>query len=224
MKVSAIVSAYYAENYLDKRLQNLLYQKPGIEIIVVCQSGSEEEQIAKGYADLIIRIPTPDIPPLYKAWNIAIKASNCDYITNANCDDHIYSGSYDEMAGILDNHPEIALVYGDNNIHNGNANIYKARPAADFQVLQKFCIIGPMPMWRKSLHEKYGYFDESYQICGDYEFWLRIAAGGEKFRHIPRSVGLYMKRAESLEHRNPDLAQAEKLAIQEKYRSIAIPH
>lgn len=31
-----------------------------------------------------------------------------------------------------------------------------------------------MPIWRKDLH-KYGYFDENtYGVCADYEFWLRI--------------------------------------------------
>jgi hypothetical protein len=52
------------------------------------------------------------------------------------------------------------------------------------------CFIGPHPMWRRSLHQKYGYFDGTYESAGDYEFWLRISHG-EKLLHVPLVLGLY---------------------------------
>jgi hypothetical protein len=220
MTVSAIVSAYYAKDFIRARLDNLMYQVPRPEVIVVAQLGSLEAEIAKTYD--IMWILTPDIPTIYAAWNMAIKASNCDYITNANCDDHIYSGSYAEMAKVLNDDQSIGLVYGNENQTDGKTNILKQRPQGDFGLLTKMCFVGPMPMWRKSLHDKFGYFNESFRVCGDYEFWLRIAANGVKLHHIPRALGLYLNRPNSAEHRQRIVATSEKEFLQRTYSGIKV--
>jgi GT2 family glycosyltransferase len=219
-KVSAIVSAYYAKDFIRARLDNLMQQKPCPEIIVVAQSGSVEASIAKEYD--ITWILTPDIPTIYAAWNMAIKASNCDYITNANCDDITIQHAYTYMAYILDNHPDISLVYGDEYQDSRRESMQKIRPQGDFELLKKQCFVGPMPMWRKSLHDRFGYFSELYKVCGDYEFWLRIAAYGTKLVHLDGALGIYRNRPESAEHRQPAIAQSEKLFIQNLYKNMKI--
>ena len=218
MNVTAIVSAYYAEKYLKSRLDNLMYQKPRPEVVVVCQKGSMEEAIARTYD--VTWILTKDIPTIYAAWNMAIKAANCDYITNANCDDHIYQDSYAAMSKVLNDNPDIDVVYGDENQFNGEVNMLKQRPQGDFNLLKRQCFVGPMPMWRKSLHDRFGYFSEKFRVCGDYEFWLRIGMHGAKFHHLKQVVGLYLKRANSAEHRDPIVMLAEDDYLKCLYRGI----
>ena len=48
-----------------------------------------------------------------------------------------------------------------------------------------------MPLWRKSLHEKNGYFNEKYTSAGDLEFWLRCIRNGSTFKRIPEILGTY---------------------------------
>jgi glycosyltransferase involved in cell wall biosynthesis len=220
MTVSAIISAYYAKDLIRARLDNLMYQIPRPEIVVVAQHSSIEAAIAKTYPVKLIQ--TADIPTIYVAWNMAIIESTGEYITNANCDDHIYSGSYAEMAKVLNDNPDIGLVYGDENQTDGKTNRLKQRPQGDFSLLTKMCFVGPMPMWRKSLHDKFGYFNERFKVCGDYEFWLRIAVNGTKFHHIPRTLGLYLNRPNSAEHRQRTVAIAEKEFLQRTYSGIKV--
>ena len=40
--------------------------------------------------------------------------------------------------------------------------------------LGKFFFDGAFIMWRKSIHEKIGYFDEQFMISGDQNFWYRL--------------------------------------------------
>ena len=47
------------------------------------------------------------------------------------------------------------------------------------------------PMWRKTLHEKYGLFDSKYKSAGDWEFFLRSTFGGSKFKKMSAAYGLY---------------------------------
>ena len=47
------------------------------------------------------------------------------------------------------------------------------------------------PMWRKSIHEDHGLFNEEYKSAGDWDMWLRAASKGSKFKKIPGILGLY---------------------------------
>ena len=48
-----------------------------------------------------------------------------------------------------------------------------------------------MPLWKKSLHDRYGYFDEKYLTAADGDLWLRCAVAGCKISMINHPVGLY---------------------------------
>ena len=46
-------------------------------------------------------------------------------------------------------------------------------------------------MWRKSLHDKNGYFNDAYKSAGDWDFWLKCAFEGSKFVKHPEVLGVY---------------------------------
>lgn len=217
MTVTAIVSAYYAKEFIRSRLDNLMMQDPRPEVIVVAQTDSIEWAIASTYPVRLIK--TPHVPTIYSAWNMAIKEATGEYITNANCDDHTFQGTYSIMARILNDDSGIALVYGDEILIDENRlwDRIKVRQECNFEILKSKCVVGPFPMWRKSLHDKYGYFDEKLKVCGDYEFWLRIARAGERLHHIQQFLGMYHKRADSAEHRDIYVAMLENQQVRQKY-------
>lgn len=221
-KVTAIVSAYFAERYIYNRLVNLNSQEPAPEVIVVAQRGSIEAETAKcvGWGHLI---ETEDIPTIYAAWNIAIQHASRDYIVNANCDDLFTPGGLAAMQAALDHHPRAALVYTNlmREEPNGMRQVWN-RPPGKMADLPHRCFVGPMPMWRRSLHKKYGMFDESFIVAGDYEFWLRLGAGGEHFHYLDKVCGVYRNRPDSLEHRNRAiLADENKRAREATWRAQA---
>ncbi|MFQ3573929.1 MAG: glycosyltransferase, partial [Thermodesulfovibrionales bacterium] len=83
------------------------------------------------------------------------------------------------------------------------------------------CFIGPQPMWRRIVHEDWGYFDESFIVSGDAEFWLRISQGC-KFYHISEPFGLYLKSDSSIEHTNKNRRDFENIRIVTLYREAAL--
>lgn len=209
MKVSALVSAYYASEFLEGRLRNL----EDVEIVVVCQAGSEEEEIARQFPVELIR--TSNVPTLYEAWDMAVDRASGDYLTSANCDDRFYPGMLSAMAKHLDSH-DCGIAHGDCDIRTGNQiSPWKRKPPS---VSPTHCTVGSMPMWRKSLHKKYGYFDPAMKVCGDFEFWLRVQTAGEKICHLDLTVGTYWQRKDSIEHRNQVDMYRENELIRKKYQ------
>jgi hypothetical protein len=57
-------------------------------------------------------------------------------------------------------------------------------PDYDPALLKKYCYTGNCPMWRKSLHAKFGLFDDSFQLAGDYEWSLRLASAHVNMLHF----------------------------------------
>lgn len=231
-KVTAIVSAYFAEQFLESRLQNLREQEvDGIhQIIVVCQSGSLEESIARkwlnghkfGGNNRFIIVHTEDIPTVYEAWNLGIEQATGEYLTNANSDDILYPDALQTLATALDSNKTYSVSYFDweRVLKHGEAPIGTFRFAeGGLDKLMEGCFLGPGPMWRKSLHAKYGLFDATFKSAGDYEFWLRLAYNGEKFFHIRGNpLGAHLEREDGLEHRSPNLTIWETAKARAKYR------
>ena len=120
-------------------------------------------------------------------------------MTNANTDDRLRSDSLELMAAELDAHPDIALVYGDffitsfenmpflEHIRTG----YSIKPVYDPSIMLHGCHMGPQPVWRRSLHDELGLFNQSHKSAGDYEFWCRVACR-YPMKHIPEFLGLYL--------------------------------
>lgn len=204
-RVTALVSAYFAKDYLAGRLDNLLSQTDIPEVIVIAQKDSAEADIADKYA--VETILTDGIPTIYEAWNMGAKAAQTPYLTSANCDDRLAKNAIKTMADILDKETTYGVVYPDVEIVDEIAGEPVGRYdwiEGDFDELLRGCFIGPMPVWRKSLHERFGYFDEKYHVAGDYEFWLRLMKQGVKFYHMRGGpLGAYLKRETSAEHREP---------------------
>jgi len=125
---------------------------------------------------------------------------------------------------VLESRPDIALVYANCYVTMGENETFREHTRAgaycwiDFDRLRLLhgCFMGPQPMWRRSLHEKYGYFDENIIQPGDWDLWLRFAEG-ETFLHIDEFLGLYLYSPDSREHREPELSQHETELVRQRY-------
>ncbi len=233
--ISAIVSTYNAERFIRGCLEDLVSQTIAdkLEIIVV-DSGSEQNEAAvtrafQGQFDNIHYIRCEKRETVYAAWNRGIQLAKGKYITNANTDDRHRLDAFERMANVLEAKPDVALVYADVlKTQTENETFEKCHPSGEFRwydwdrniLLKEGCFIGPQPMWRRSVHDRYGGFDETLVTSGDYEFWLRISQTFD-FYHIRMPLGLYLVRSDSIEHRELKTKQLEDLNIRRAYTDAA---
>jgi hypothetical protein len=129
---------------------------------------------------------------------------------------------------VLDARPDVALVYADQLVTNHPHETWQSTaarerfswPAFAIDRLLHQCGIGPQPMWRRSLHDRWGLFDDKYRVAGDWEFWLRIAQG-ERLFHLPELLGLYYRNLGGLEHSSPT-SVAEALEVRRRYQALHV--
>jgi len=224
--VSAIVSTYNSERFIRGCLEDLEAQTIANQIdITVIDSGSQQnergivEEFQQRY-DNIVYIRTEEREGVYAAWNRGIKAARGKYITNANTDDRHKSDAFEQMVNVLEAMPNLALAYAnvyitetENETFENHTRVgtYRWKNFNSLELING-CFIGPQPMWRRSMHDKYGYFDETFESAGDWEFWLRMAER-EKFIHLDEFLGLYLKAPTSIEHRNQELSRQEAIRV-----------
>jgi glycosyltransferase involved in cell wall biosynthesis len=232
-KATAIVSTYASEKFFRGCLEDLvaqrLFQKGELEILII-DSGSPEKEGAiaaefqKQHSN--IAYVRTQREPLYAAWNRAIPLARGKYLTNANTDDRHRFDALEVMALALDENPEVAIVYGDMMMtEKENQTFATVKGARLFRWMNydraemlgdQRC--GPQPMWRKALHFELGGFCEEFKVAADYEWWLRVAEKYPLLR-IAEPLGLYLKRPDSIEHRQLKICEAETEQIQQFYRA-----
>ena len=230
-RVSLITSLYdgdeFIAGFLADTVRQTIFDQCELIIINANSPGDEEpiiREYMKKYPNIIYKRLDED-PGLYAVWNIAIKMARADFITNANVDDRRNPVWLEQQVKALEERPGIDLVYSDilvtfqpNETFECNSFQYKIAPDEFSPNVMYKCITGPQPLWRKNVHDKYGYFDETFISGGDFEMWNRAASKGSKFYKLPGTVGLYYCNPKGL---STDTAKAE-IIRSELYRVNAM--
>lgn len=218
-KASLITSMFNASEDLDMLIKDVLRQTFFTEcewIVMDANSDYKDYEILKPIADKHENIKLYKLEEdkgVYDTWNKCIEASTGEYITNWNCDDRRAAWCLERQIITLDENPEVDLVYNRiletfvaNETFESNTS-YGEWTCLDFSVENMMKVNSPhnCPMWRKSLHERHGFFDTKYKICADYDMWLRAAFGGSEFLKIDEILSLY--------YRSPDGVSTKKSSI-----------
>lgn len=203
-RISIITSIYNGDEFIEGFLADItrqtIFDQCELILINANSPGNEEPTIKKymdQYPNIIYRHLDKD-PGIYAVWNIAILMSRGEYITNANLDDRLSPDCYQAHAAELDKNSHIMLVYSDRYYtrfsnetfeHNNGAQC-PPYPAFAKEKMH-YCLPGNNPMWRKTMHEMFGFFDIHYKYSGDWEMWLRAVEGGAEFKKIEAYYSLY---------------------------------
>ena len=240
-KISLITSVYDAEEHIDQLMEDVTRQtifESHCEWIILNanKSGDDyEEEVVKKYIEKypnnIIYKRLDEDPGIYDTWNAAIEMSTGEFITNVNCDDRRPAMAYEEQAKILFSKPDIDLVYNDSYVsHEPNVmweDIKSDTKRYNFDKFSKEAMLrGNLPhnnpMWKKTLHDRFGAFEGKYGFAGDWEFWLRCTFGGAKFEKARQILGVYYFNPTgiSTNKETEDSKKKEEFEIFKKYQKL----
>lgn len=206
-KVTIITSLYNGDIFIEGFLQDIVQQTifNQCELLIInAHSPGNETPIIEKYCKLYPNIKYIRLsydPGLYGVWNMGIKLARSSYVTNANVDDRLSYTCYEEHADFLDNSPDIDMVYSDHYIsYIANENFYTARALGNVYWIypefskynnEAYCLGGNHPMWRVSMHDKAGLFDESFASAGDWEMWIRAGRHGSVFKKLNKNLAVF---------------------------------
>jgi len=230
--LTAIVSTYNAERFMQGCLEDLLQQSIGRELeILVIDSGSPQaegaicQRFMREHPN--IRYVRTEREGLYAAWNRAIGLAKGKYLTSANTDDRHRFDAFQKQIEALEREPECDLAYGDQVVSEIENETYEECLARnpkkyiwpDFspERLMVSCFVGSQPVWRKKTHEENGLFNPDFKIVGDYDMWMRMAQK-RNFIRIKELIGLFLSSPNTLSGANNRLlGDVEALKVKQHY-------
>ena len=197
-KVSTITPCYNMSKYMKGFLDNLSTQThKDLEIVLDHNEPSDEEiTLIEEYNkkhDNIFHIQVEGLDPIGISMNRCIEFATGDYLCIWNVDDLRTPDSIEVMAKALDENPDVDFVYGNYTIvpnFGGTQGQYVDETGREDE-LTTGMILGPFFMFRKSIIQKSGVFDEQLVQGADYDLALRLAFNG-KGLHLPINLGYYL--------------------------------
>ena len=197
-KVSTITPCYNMSKYMKGFLDNLSTQThKDLEIVLDHNDPSDEEvKLVEEYNeqyDNILHIKVEGVDPIGTSMNRCIEYATGDYLCIWNVDDLRTPDSIEVMAKALDENPDVDFVYGNYIIvpKFGSTEGQYVDETGREDELTTGMILGPYFMFRKSILEKSGIFDEQLVQGADYDLALRLAMNG-KGLHLPINLGYYL--------------------------------
>lgn len=204
-KITSFSVIYKAEEFLEGLIENIIEQDDfeNIEFIFINPNSPDNSlEILRPYISKYSNFKLINLdydPGLYACWNMCVQNSSADLVTNWNPDDRKSKDSIKSLCNTLILLPEYDLIYGLTLITNTKNEKFdectsnRVFYAEEASIRNLFFNNSPhcMPVWRKSIHEKFGYFDNSYISAGDGDMWLRAIIGGSRFFFLKKIIGSY---------------------------------
>jgi len=230
-KVSTITPCYNMSKYMKGFLDNLSTQThKDLEIVLDHNDPSDEEvNLVEEYNeeyDNILHIKVEGVDPIGTSMNRCIEYATGDYLCIWNVDDLRTPDSIEVMAKALDENPDVDFVYGNYVIvprFGGTEGQYVDETGREDE-LTTGMILGPYFMFRKSILEKSGIFDEQLVQGADYDLALRLALNG-KGLHLPINLGYYLNEGLGQSTKPNSKQPIERTVIELRYKiRVLEPH
>ena len=190
----------FIESFLADMTRQTIFDQCEL-IIINANSPGNEEKVIKNYMQQfsnIIYVKLGYDPGIYAVWNMAIRLASADLVTNANLDDRRNPDIVRIHAEALEHDQLVDLVYSnyylcdypnepfETDKEKFTVNMHEFKPTR-----MNWCLPDRAPMWRKSMHQKYGYFDETFFSAGDWEMWNRAVSQGSVFKKVNAFAGVF---------------------------------
>lgn len=192
-KVSVIVSLYNAapklKVFLTCLTQQTLYRRGLVELVFV-DSGSPDSEYdtlidyAKGHTGLnMLYARSAQRETIQAAWNRGIRLARADYLVFLGVDETLYPEALEALASELDSAPDVDWVMADSlvtsvteqGVLDHEIMTYDRNGATKDHAYLETCFLSWVGgMYRKSIHERFGYYDETFAAAGDTEFKNRV--------------------------------------------------
>ena len=225
IKVSTITPCFKMKPYLKKFLDELPNQSyfEHLEIVLDHNEPDQEEinwvkDFNKKYPNKIKHIIIDKVDPIGVSMNRCIKEATSKLVTIWNVDDLRSPKSIEsQVNAIIDNNADIAI---------GNYNIVRKFGTTEGTCIKhenikteeyrRSMVLGPFLMFKKSLCEKIGYFDEQLKSGADFCLSIRLGYNG-KIAITKDLLGYYLNEGKGASTRPGSKQVIERTVIELRY-------
>lgn len=200
LKVSIVLPVYNGAEYLSESIQSCLIQTHrNLQLVIVDDCSTDNTpQIIEQFAERdhrITRIRNETNLHLPGALNVGFRHSTGDLLSWTSHDNCYAPDAIETMVRQLCSRPRVGLVYSAfrhiNEMGRVDPRIVYLPPP---RLLPFVNSVGPCFLYRRTVYEAIGDYDEKVEYQEDYDYWLRVS---KRFRLMRFHIPLYYYRRNS---------------------------
>ena len=192
--------AAYIGGWLEKLPQQTIFEDVQL-MLDLNEPNSKELRAASEFAtryraNLKSRVVSP-VEPISASMNWCIQQADAPLVAIWNIDDLRCPDSLERQCDFLEQNPDYGIVHGGFNIvrsfgsTEGPLTNHIGIGDSPSRELTRGMVMGPFLMWRKSLCDEAGYFDEQLRSGADFDLAIRLAVHA-KAKCLEGSLGWYL--------------------------------
>lgn len=178
--VSIITPVFNGQRYLEQTIQSVLGQTyDNIEYIII-DGGSTDGtlEIIKKYDSRLDYWESKNDSGMYEAINKGLKFTSGDILAYLNSDDLYYPETVGIVVDYFQKHSDTELVYGNCDFIGPHGEFlynycYPKYKWQSYVCCNSSSLAQPTTFWRRSIHQKIGYFDILFKYTGDFDFYAK---------------------------------------------------
>ena len=181
MDISVVIPSYNRYEVLKRALESVYAQSHQAKEVIVIDDGSTDNtlQIKKDFPN--IKYFYQDNNGVSSARNLGINKASYQWLAFLDSDDEWHQDKLKFQVEFHTNNEDILISYTDERWIRDNKEVkipkkYQKVGGYIFDECLSHCFIAPSAtIVHKNLLFETGLFDESLEVCEDYDLWLRVA-------------------------------------------------
>ncbi|NEQ79824.1 MAG: glycosyltransferase family 2 protein [Moorea sp. SIO2I5] len=227
-KVTVVIPAYNAMEYLPKTVESVLAQTLADFELLIINDGSSDHivQWASQIADPRVKLISQENQGVSVARNTGIAQAQGKYIAFLDADDLWKPTKLEKQVSCLEEYPEAGLVYTWTALVDQQGKPTKSVIAfhQEGNVWEQILVVdmignGSSVMVRRSCFETVGMFDPNLSSAADRDMWIRIAAN-YLFAVVKEPLTLWRQHPSSMSKRREEMIQDSRQAIEKNFQSV----
>lgn len=220
MMISVITPCLNSEKYINRCIASIIQQNYLNFQHIIVDGGSQDNTLSilnkYGHLCWTSEQDRGQSDALNKGFN---KASG-DIIGWLNADEFYLRDCLKKVSLEFDNNPEIDIIYGNVILVDENYKLIRTKQEINFdpQILKYYgCYISTAAtFFRKKVFDENNFLDTSFHYTMDYEFFVRLALKGYKFKHINEYLAAFLVSPNN-KSADINMRTKDRIRVQKKY-------
>lgn len=178
-KISIVTPSYNQGQYIEETIDSVLSQNiKGLEYVII-DGGSNDETVSiiKKYEKYLSYWVSEQDNGQTDAINKGFRHTTGNILGYLNSDDKYFPGTLKKVLDNFEENNKLKLLYGDNsNLYPDGRLVGKPKVSYDFNICLNAYLTIPQPssFWTRDIYDELNGFNENFQYCFDYDFFLRL--------------------------------------------------